>query len=613
MTIMRDGTSLITAGLDHWFERENGENGNLDIDEFRIKEWRLQRQLGVDHFRLPPDYRQKRRNETVPNTCLTVPFLRFPQWHVCPFCKLMSKRHLSERGRIPCPECNEKGKKRMLVQVPFVAMCEGGHLQDFPWSEWAHYSASPVCSKPMRLYATGGASLAAQVIKCSCGAQRNLSHITEAYPDGKTFLTSALTKEGDYLCRGYVPWHGSEETGSCQQALRGSLRSASNVYYALTRSAIYIPRGNDYAPSNLVTLLENPMFSALIELLTGAGVEVTPEHLKKQHRDALQQYSDGEISAALRIVTNGGGQDEVAHRSVMEGGEVENGDPETAFRRPEFDVLRISKEDDQLLIELADPDAYQQETAQFFSRISLVHKLKETRALSGFSRVYPENGLPLEGQKALLWKEPPARPVEWLPAYTVFGEGIYFELSEERLQAWEDRSEVDSRVQPLVERYGNVQKERRLRERPITPRFVLIHTFAHLLMNRLTFDCGYSSAALRERLYVSENRNAPMAGVLIYTAAGDAEGTMGGLVRMGRPGYLEPVVQRALEAARWCSADPVCMEMGLAGGQGPDGCNLAACHNCSLVPETACEEFNRFLDRAVAVGNADNRNLGYFS
>jgi len=132
-------------------------------------------------------------------------------------------------------------------------------------------------------------------------------------------------------------------------------------------------------------------------------------------------------------------------------------------------------------------------------------------------------------------------------------------------------------------------------------------------MNRLTFECGYSSAALRERLYVSADELAPMAGILIYTAAGDAEGTMGGLVRMGKPGYLEPAIRRAIEGAQWCSADPVCMEMGHAGGQGPDGCNLAACHNCGLVPETACEQFNRFLDRGVVVGDLADRELGFFS
>jgi len=102
-------------------------------------------------------------------------------------------------------------------------------------------------------------------------------------------------------------------------------------------------------------------------------------------------------------------------------------------------------------------------------------------------------------------------------------------------------------------------------------------------------------------------------GLLIYTAVGDAEGTLGGLVRVGAAGLLEPILQRALEAAQWCSADPVCMEMGLRGGQGPDSCNLAACHNCALVPETACEKFNRFLDRAMLVGEPTNPELGYFS
>jgi hypothetical protein len=164
-----------------------------------------------------------------------------------------------------------------------------------------------------------------------------------------------------------------------------------------------------------------------------------------------------------------------------------------------------------------------------------------------------------------------------------------------------------------VARYEMIQEQRHLRQRQITPRFILLHTFAHLLINRLTFECGYSSAALRERLYISENPVAPMAGVLIYTANGDSEGTMGGLVRMGKPNNFEPVVRSSLEAASWCSADPVCMEVGIRGGQGPDSCNLAACHSCTLVPETACEEFNRFLDRGVVVGDIYNRSIGFFT
>ena len=130
--------------------------------------------------------------------------------------------------------------------------------------------------------------------------------------------------------------------------------------------------------------------------------------------------------------------------------------------------------------------------------------------------------------------------------------------------------------------------------------------------HELVFACGYSSASLRERLYVSESADRNMSGALIYTAAGDSEGTMGGLVRMARPDNLRQVVASALADARWCSTDPVCMDAGEK-GQGPDSCNLAACHACGLLPETSCEEFNRFLDRGLVVGTLENPSLGYFS
>ena len=103
-----------------------------------------------------------------------------------------------------------------------------------------------------------------------------------------------------------------------------------------------------------------------------------------------------------------------------------------------------------------------------------------------------------------------------------------------------------------------------------------------------------------------------MFGLLIYTAAGDSEGTMGGLVRMARPDILPGILKMAVSNARWCSTDPVCMDSGDK-GQGPNSCNLAACHGCALVPETSCEEFNRFLDRGLVVGTFDNPDLGFFS
>lgn len=613
MIVIRDGTSLIAAGLDHWYEREDGNtSGPGDPNDFRIEEWRLERQLRVDHFRLPPDFREPHRGESVPNALLTVPFLRFPQWHLCSSCNLLDRRPLSERGRIICPECERVRKKRSAMsQVRFVAMCERGHLQDFPWMEWVHHSAAPSCNGPIRLAATGGASLAGERVSCDgCGRTRTLGMIMEATHEGdrgSSFLSENLADGGArFLCQGKTPWLGLEDGNACENPLRGSLRSATNLYFAHVKSAIYLPRGTDAAPSELILRLESPPLSSLIKLMAGAGGQLDPKDLRAQQTLLLHGFTDEQISAGLRIVTSGTGV------PAPEPETADDTQGEFAVRREEYNALQTERDEPDLKIQFRAASAYDDPIPDVFARVMLVHRLRETRVFTGFTRTFSETDQTLDDRKALLWRQVPQGRDTWLPAYVVYGEGIFIEFEGERLREWEGRDGVARRVTGLVDRFARLQQDRRLAERSITPRFMLLHTFAHLLMNQLTFECGYSSAALRERLYVSTDVEHPMAGVLIYTAAGDAEGTMGGLVRMGKPGYLDPVVLRAIEEARWCSADPVCMELG-AKGQGPDSCNLAACHNCALVPETACEEFNRFLDRALLVGDVDDSSIAFFS
>lgn len=149
---------------------------------------------------------------------------------------------------------------------------------------------------------------------------------------------------------------------------------------------------------------------------------------------------------------------------------------------------------------------------------------------------------------------------------------------------------------------------------PHLARLYLIHSFAHAVMREFVATCGYSAASLRERLYVSKSKDAPMASVLIYTASGDSAGSMGGLVRLGEPEHLGPLIDRALRRALWCAADPVCMEaVPETTTSTRELANMAACHNCMFVPETSCEEFNGLLDRAVLVGIDDAPDLGFFS
>lgn len=614
ITVVPDGTALVTAGLDHWYEREDGSVDSVDFEEFQIEEWRLEKALRVSHFRLPPDYRTKRFGEAeAKNLRLSVPALRFPTWNFCRRCKLLQQLPLGFRGRKRCKECEAKpGKLRapIIAQVPFIAVCEYGHLQDFPWREWVHHSLNPTCQGPMRLFSTGGASLAAQRVECGCGRKRTLAGITDAAPVGspkypETELSTRLAEGAEYLCRGFEPWNAREAPQGCGRHVRGSLRAASNVYFSLVKSSIYLPRGGGGAPDSLIEILVNPPLSTVIHTIRSLSMEPSPEQLRKgQYGNLLKLYTDDQVRKGLAATGT------PAPDPELDGGEDEPSD-ETEFRRPEFEVLREEHDSAELRITARSLSEYAPEAVQAFTRIMLVDKLRETRALWGFNRVYPESGGRLRDRKGLLRHEQPDWQQSWLPAYVVHGEGVLVEFDAGLLATWESDSRVVARAEGMRRRYEAVQKARRLRERNLTPRFVMIHTFAHLLMNQLTYECGYSSAALRERLYVTEGAK-PMAAVLIYTAAGDAEGTMGGLVRMGKPGYLEPALLDALSGAEWCAADPVCMETG-EGGQGPDSCNMAACHNCALVPETACEEFNRFLDRGFVIGTHQEPELGFFT
>jgi hypothetical protein len=149
------------------------------------------------------------------------------------------------------------------------------------------------------------------------------------------------------------------------------------------------------------------------------------------------------------------------------------------------------------------------------------------------------------------------------------------------------------------------KEEERFRRNGLNPRFLMLHTLAHLLIRRLTYNCGYGSSSLRERIYChDEHPERPMNAMVIYTASGDSEGSLGGLVKQGEPGYLERVFREALDEAEWCSADPVCADLSTGDLQEPQAVlsvNGAACHNCALVPETSCEAFNKYLDRKFVV------------
>jgi Domain of unknown function (DUF1998) len=186
----------------------------------------------------------------------------------------------------------------------------------------------------------------------------------------------------------------------------------------------------------------------------------------------------------------------------------------------------------------------------------------------------------------------------WVPCAQTRGEGAFLRFEQATVRAWEQRPDVRARQKILEVAHEAWRADRHLPPAQWSgTRYVPLHTFAHAMMRELALKCGYSAAGIAERVY-ARSGDQPMAGVLLYTAAPDSEGTLGGLVSLGRRERLKPIIDQALDTARLCSSDPLCAEHDPRERRVLYG---AACHACLFAAETSCERGNHYLDRGLLV------------
>lgn len=566
--------SALVMGLDYW----NKDQCRLKEEPRLLSAVRQCVGQQVQELRLPP---VQPEND---DDSIGVPVVPFPRWMRCTMCgniapveggmfKLMESR--GQPLRFVHKNC-EKNKFKVpprAVPVRFLLACPNGHMYDVPWNDFVH-DGHP-CAEPRLIMTEFGVIGGTEDIWIQCKTC-----------DAKKSLTSLLEKlKGEhprYTCEGLHPHLRKKDTRHCDGRLSLVTLGASNLWFPQTLSVLSIPDQS----SELEGLVQN-LWEDLRDADEGTIVWLS----KPNRKPELSKFAPADVMKAIE-----------ARKRALQNTDVSQ--LENDIKLPEWNILTgltAIEATPVLEVKLVAPP---EGSEQIFEQTTLVPRLTDVRAMYGFTRLSTQQELDLGIVRPLttapLTKEPPV----WLPAYESHGEGIFLRFREDRLQAWERNPKVRAHSELFFKAHQAWRSCRRyedVREGYPGIRFILLHSFAHALMHQIVLDCGYTAASIRERLYcrTEETEGGPMAGVLLYTAASDSEGTLGGLVSLGRPDVLGRYVQQAMESMRLCTSDPLCAER----KPEPDGRSIhgASCHACLFSPETSCECGNRYLDRNVLV------------
>lgn len=518
-----------------------------------------------------------------------------------------------------------------LTQTNLILICPNGHLSDIPWPKFLKWksqrrekndhgqillssSAENCCPTPnlkwteSKTKSEGYSSIYIECMSCGCGSgdnKVNLEGINNFKPHCSGHKPWEVDLAEDAPVR--IPWEDCFREGDVskgREAMQVALVTGNNVYYASIFSSLFIPQ-------NLALNKSNELIEAKIkcEQRFEKFVKVKPGFTK-------QEFWDQKIDEDFLIENDFIVDDKVEFfKSLKEDflGLSQNNqdeDPHEVFRWQEYQCFtrnsRINEDLGLRFVDIEMPAAL----SKYFGKIQQVEELKLTNVQLDFTRVRPNERIRVAneirtsatGQNIYSIDE---NELFVLPANEIYGEGLFFEFRTDAILAWmtEKAALLETRFKHFtgVVDFGSQGASTKQRIKNNGYKHFLIHTFSHALMRELEFSCGYPTASLKERLYISER----MSGVLIFTAEG-SEGSMGGLIWQGNPKRIQKLIVSALIRAIDCSSDPLCWE---SEGQGLFDLNLSACFSCSLTSETACEESNLGLDRRVLVDS----EFGYFS
>lgn len=591
--------SIIIETFDNW--------GYSDLNEklahYIIKDDRLLQRLknrfpNLKHLVAIPTDRESFLHQVRPKASY------FPKWLYCTHCNRFAtyfewKNRWRSAGKnqdfFNPPKCSNKDcKENHLEQIRFVMTCRNGHIHDLPWGFWNNRLstdrtndeekenenknekpigpqldfANKCCEQQDLIYRISreNTELSGIWVECkNCKKKENLKGIFNY----------------EQICNGKKYWlgqtNGKFHEEDCNEITSVKLKTSNSVYYANTLSSLFIPELQNPLSSEIRIEIDNMIESG--EFTTDLIVQLISIQ-KKIEKELIQQYLDqGDIKYI----------------------------PDNVYRQTEYDYFLEKEQPDNKQIKFQVIDCSYQING--FSKLVKIDKQKRTTVQTSFTRNEPididsilqdQNEYEYTVQRQSVSKN--NFDTKTLPALESYGEGILFVLDKQKLEHWEQQQEVIERTEKIKLNAQNADwKSHQIISKSLTPRKVLIHTLSHLLMRELEYVCGYPASSLSERLYVSETMN----GFLISAFDG-TDGYLGGLSNLCNDlENLNNIVNSAILRASDCSSDPICIE---SEGQGVGQLNLAACHSCTLTPETTCELSNLYLDRSLIT----NKNYGYF-
>ena len=582
--------SVMVMGLDHW----NLENTKILTEDRLLAA--TKRRLGqqVQTLRTPP-YVPETTDVYGPWARVGVPVTLFPRWLRCSDgrCNRLAPANSGLFELLPHTYSPEKiryvhscrgsgGSRPTAVPARFLIACAEGHLDDFPWSYFVHRGTEPVGEHTLKLQERGTTGEAANIfVTCSCESSRTMAEAIGMR--GESELPG---------CRGRHPHLGIFQ--GCGQTVRTLALGATNSWFAAQLSVFSLPKAEE--PLEQAVRDNWQMLSLLALVPADAALMLLPTQVCWPQ---LEAFGADEVWKAIR--------GEAARKSSQQSGIAEDTD-ELDLATPEWEAF-TQRTRSSLPDFTTKPEPVPQDARSWLQQVVLVQRLREVAALTGFTRIDAPEWRPQDEDEADRLAPLAVEAPTWVPCAELRGEGVFLRFDEKRIAAWERLPEVRARENDLRVAYAQWCANRSVDPQWPGARYVLLHSFSHMLIREFALECGYGASGIGERIYARSGDN-PMAGVLLYTAAPDSEGTLGGLVTLGQQARLGPLVSQALEAARLCSSDPLCAEHDPTVHSRLHG---AACHACLFAAETSCEKGNHFLDRSMLVETLAGGMFGFFA